>query len=113
MRAVNLAPLEPGLHAGSKHSIEALYRLYASNHPDGTLHKNKAEADAYEKEHHHEATILDLVSATLMIKRMSLWVGRAGEALGERGTVCRGHSNWMPVADRIHYADQHQTLSHS
>jgi mannose-6-phosphate isomerase-like protein (cupin superfamily) len=31
-----------------------LYTLYAPpEHPDGTVHKDKAEADAYEAEHHH------------------------------------------------------------
>lgn len=31
-----------------------LYTIYAPpNHPDGTVHKDKAEADEYEKEHHH------------------------------------------------------------
>lgn len=48
--------------AGTEHNIintsqeEALklYTLYSPpEHPDGTLHKDKAEADAYEREHHH------------------------------------------------------------
>jgi mannose-6-phosphate isomerase-like protein (cupin superfamily) len=48
--------------AGTKHNIinrsksEALklYTVYTPpNHPDGTIHKTKTEADAYEKEHHH------------------------------------------------------------
>lgn len=31
-----------------------LYSLYApSEHPHGTVHEDKAEADAYEAEHHH------------------------------------------------------------
>lgn len=31
-----------------------LYTLYAPpNHPDGTIHKTKAEAEEAEKEHHH------------------------------------------------------------
>jgi mannose-6-phosphate isomerase-like protein (cupin superfamily) len=31
-----------------------LYTIYSPpEHPDGTVHKNKAEAVAYEKEHHH------------------------------------------------------------
>ena len=31
-----------------------LYTIYApANHPDGTIHATKAEADAYEEEHHH------------------------------------------------------------
>jgi mannose-6-phosphate isomerase-like protein (cupin superfamily) len=48
--------------AGTEHNIInrsqseplKLYTVYTPpNHPDGTIHKNKAEADAYEKEHHH------------------------------------------------------------
>lgn len=48
--------------AGTEHNIinssqsEALklYTIYSPpEHPDGTIHKNKAEAEAYEKEHHH------------------------------------------------------------
>lgn len=48
--------------AGTEHNIinrsesEALklYTLYTPpEHPDGTIHKNKAEAMAYEREHHH------------------------------------------------------------
>lgn len=47
--------------AGSKHNVInvgdkalKLYTIYAPpNHPDGTVHANKAEADAYEAEHHH------------------------------------------------------------
>jgi mannose-6-phosphate isomerase-like protein (cupin superfamily) len=32
-----------------------LYTLYSPpNHPDGTIHKTKAEADAAEEEHHHK-----------------------------------------------------------
>lgn len=46
--------------AGSEHNIIntgseplKLYTIYSPpNHPDGTIHKTKAEADAYEKEHH-------------------------------------------------------------
>lgn len=47
--------------AGSEHDIintsstekMKLYTLYSpSEHPDGTVHENKAEAEAYEKEHH-------------------------------------------------------------
>ena len=31
-----------------------LYTIYSPpNHPDGTVHKDKAEAEEYEKEHHH------------------------------------------------------------
>jgi mannose-6-phosphate isomerase-like protein (cupin superfamily) len=48
--------------AGAEHnvintsSIEVLklYTIYTPpEHPDGTVHKTKAEADAYEEEHHH------------------------------------------------------------
>lgn len=48
--------------AGTEHNIIntsreeplKLYTLYSPpEHPDGTLHKDKAEADAYEREHHH------------------------------------------------------------
>ena len=48
--------------AGTQHNIVntsqsdalKLYTIYSpSEHPDGTIHKNKAEAEAYEKEHHH------------------------------------------------------------
>jgi mannose-6-phosphate isomerase-like protein (cupin superfamily) len=48
--------------AGAEHNVintsteEALklYTVYTPpEHPDGTLHKTKAEADAYEAEHHH------------------------------------------------------------
>jgi mannose-6-phosphate isomerase-like protein (cupin superfamily) len=48
--------------AGTEHNIinssklEPLkvYTIYSPpNHPDGTIHKDKAEALAYEKEHHH------------------------------------------------------------
>lgn len=48
--------------AGTEHNIinksrsEPLkvYTIYSPpNHPDGTIHKTKAEALAYEKEHHH------------------------------------------------------------
>jgi len=48
--------------AGTRHNIInnshqhplKLYTIYSPpEHPDGTLHKNKAEALAYEKEHHH------------------------------------------------------------
>lgn len=48
--------------AGSLHNVInvsdvdlKLYTIYTPpNHPDGTLHKDKAEADEYEKEHHHD-----------------------------------------------------------
>jgi mannose-6-phosphate isomerase-like protein (cupin superfamily) len=48
--------------AGSEHNVinvgEGLLKLYTiyapANHPDGTIHATKAEADAYEAEHHHE-----------------------------------------------------------
>ncbi len=48
--------------AGAEHNIIStsvseklkLYTIYSpANHPDGTVHKNKAEADKYEEEHHH------------------------------------------------------------
>ncbi len=48
--------------AGTEHNIInfsaskklKLYTIYSpANHPDGTVHKTKAEADEYEKEHHH------------------------------------------------------------
>lgn len=48
--------------AGTEHNIIntsqdeplKLYTLYSPpEHPDGTVHKDKAEALAYEKEHHH------------------------------------------------------------
>ncbi|MGI6278741.1 MAG: cupin domain-containing protein [Patescibacteria group bacterium] len=48
--------------AGTEHNIIntsaseklKLYTIYSpANHPDGTVHKNKAEADKYEEEHHH------------------------------------------------------------
>ena len=48
--------------AGTQHNIVnssrskplKLYTIYSPpEHPHGTIHKNKAEAIAYEKEHHH------------------------------------------------------------
>jgi len=48
--------------AGAEHNIInislseklKLYTIYSpANHPDGTVHKTKAEADKYEEEHHH------------------------------------------------------------
>ena len=48
--------------AGTAHNIVnvstseplKLYSIYSPpEHPDGTVHRNKAEADAYEREHHH------------------------------------------------------------
>ncbi|MDD3679299.1 MAG: cupin domain-containing protein [Candidatus Shapirobacteria bacterium] len=48
--------------AGSEHNIInisaleklKLYTIYSpANHPDGTIHKTKTEADKYEEEHHH------------------------------------------------------------
>jgi mannose-6-phosphate isomerase-like protein (cupin superfamily) len=47
--------------AGARHNVInisdvdlKLYTIYAPpNHPDGTVHKDKAEADEYENEHHH------------------------------------------------------------
>jgi len=46
--------------AGAKHNVInigegelKLYTIYSPpNHPDGTVHKDKAEADEYEKSHH-------------------------------------------------------------
>lgn len=59
-------PLEDGsaviIPAGTEHNIIntsssdvlKLYTLYGPpEHPDGTVHKTKAEADAYEASHHH------------------------------------------------------------
>lgn len=48
--------------AGAEHNVInlsqveklKLYTIYSPpNHPDGTVHKTKAEADQYEKEQHH------------------------------------------------------------
>jgi mannose-6-phosphate isomerase-like protein (cupin superfamily) len=47
--------------AGAKHNLIntsnvdlKLYTIYAPpNHPEGTIHKDKAEAEEYEKEQHH------------------------------------------------------------
>jgi len=47
--------------AGAQHNLInnsdidlKLYTIYSpANHPDGTIHKDKAEADKYEEEHHH------------------------------------------------------------
>ncbi|HEX2980043.1 MAG TPA: cupin domain-containing protein [Anaerolineaceae bacterium] len=48
--------------AGTQHNIINvsateplnLYTIYTPpEHPDGTIHKTKAEAEAYEREHHH------------------------------------------------------------
>ncbi len=47
--------------AGTKHNLInigdtplKLYTIYSpANHPDGTIHHTKAEADEYEKHHHH------------------------------------------------------------
>lgn len=48
--------------AGEEHYVKntsesedlKLYSIYTPpEHPDGTLHETKAEADAYEEEHHH------------------------------------------------------------
>jgi mannose-6-phosphate isomerase-like protein (cupin superfamily) len=47
--------------AGSEHNVIntgsedlKLYTIYSpANHPDGTVHKDKKEAEEYEKEHHH------------------------------------------------------------
>lgn len=39
----------------SKSEPLKLYSIYTPpEHPDGTVHKTKAEADAYEHEHHHK-----------------------------------------------------------
>lgn len=48
--------------AGTEHNLVntgdevlKLYTVYSpANHPEGTIHETKAEADEYEKEHHHE-----------------------------------------------------------
>ncbi|MCU0822652.1 MAG: cupin domain-containing protein [Spirochaetes bacterium] len=49
--------------AGSSHNIMntsetenlKLYTIYSpANHPEGTIHATKAEADEYEKAHHHD-----------------------------------------------------------
>ena len=47
--------------AGEEHNVVntgsetlKLYTIYTPpEHPDGTIHKTKAEAEAYEQEHHH------------------------------------------------------------
>ncbi len=48
--------------AGTEHDVVnvsdaeslKLYTVYSPpEHPEGTIHKNKAEADAYEEKHHH------------------------------------------------------------
>jgi mannose-6-phosphate isomerase-like protein (cupin superfamily) len=48
--------------AGTEHNVVntsrseplRLYTVYSpAEHPDGTLHRTKAEADKYEREHHH------------------------------------------------------------
>lgn len=36
------------------HNVLKLYTIYTPpEHPDGTIHKDKEEAEAHEKEHHH------------------------------------------------------------
>jgi mannose-6-phosphate isomerase-like protein (cupin superfamily) len=41
------------INTSSKESLK-LYTVYTPpEHPDGTIHKTKAEAEAYEREHHH------------------------------------------------------------
>ncbi|MBW6441376.1 cupin domain-containing protein [Patescibacteria group bacterium] len=49
--------------AGTEHNIIntsetedlKLYTVYSpANHPDGTIHETKTEADEYEKSHHHD-----------------------------------------------------------
>lgn len=60
-------PLEDGsavvIPAGTAHNVVnvsqseplKLYSIYTPpEHPDGTVHKDKAEADAYERAHHHK-----------------------------------------------------------
>lgn len=48
--------------AGAEHNVintssTEVFKLYTvytpPEHPDGTIHKTKAEAEAYEREHHH------------------------------------------------------------
>ncbi len=48
--------------AGAQHNVVntssaemlKLYTIYSPpEHPDGTIHKTKTEAEAYEREHHH------------------------------------------------------------
>ena len=58
-------PVRPGsvvvIPAGTRHNFIArgasalkLYTVYTPpEHPDGTVHRTKAEADEYEREHHH------------------------------------------------------------
>ena len=50
------------IQAGTQHNVIntsqtsslKLYTIYTPpEHPDGTIHKTKAEADEYEKKHHH------------------------------------------------------------
>lgn len=39
----------------SETEVMKLYTVYGPpNHPEGTVHKTKAEADEYEAQHHHE-----------------------------------------------------------
>ena len=58
-------PVRPGsvvvIPSGTRHNFIAggatalkLYTVYTPpEHPDGTVHRTKAEADEYEREHHH------------------------------------------------------------
>ena len=59
-------PLQDGsavvIPAGTEHNVIntslseplKLYTIYSPpEHPDGTIHKNKKEAEEYEREHHH------------------------------------------------------------
>jgi len=51
------AGTEHNIVNSSRHEALKLYTIYSPpEHPDGTVHKNKAEALAYEKEHHHRAS---------------------------------------------------------
>lgn len=48
------AGTEHNIINGSQSEPLKLYTIYSPpEHPHGTIHKNKAEAIAYEKEHHH------------------------------------------------------------
>lgn len=48
------AGTEHNIINGSQSEPLKLYTIYSPpEHPHGTVHKNKAEAIAYEKEHHH------------------------------------------------------------
>jgi mannose-6-phosphate isomerase-like protein (cupin superfamily) len=48
------AGIKHNIKNSSRHEHLKLYTIYSPpEHPHGTLHKNKAEALAYAKEHHH------------------------------------------------------------